>query len=81
MLPVHLFSQCKGSNVTPTIIVIISPVPSNGIYMYIRATTEAHTDIVDALLSINGADTVASKIMITSLKVVAMSCMHPVNIK
>ena len=26
----------------------------------IRATTEAHTDIADVLLSINGADTVAS---------------------
>ena len=26
----------------------------------IRATTKAHTDIVDVLLSINGADTVAS---------------------
>ena len=26
----------------------------------IRATTEAHTDIADVLLSINGADTMAS---------------------
>ena len=28
--------------------------------VYIRATTEALTDIADVLLSINGADTVAS---------------------
>ena len=56
MLVIHLFSQCKGSNATPT---IRSFVQYQAI-VDIRATTEAQTDIADVLLSMNGADTVVS---------------------
>ena len=40
--------------------------------VYIRATTEAHIDIVDVLLSIDGADTVASLRDIDKLTVLKM---------
>ena len=53
---INFFSQCKGIN-APT---IMSSLVQYQAMVYIRATTEAHTDIVDVLLSINDADTVAS---------------------
>ena len=40
--------------------------------VYIRATTEAHTDIVNVLLSINDTDTVASLYDIGKLTVIKM---------
>ena len=54
MLVIHFFSQCKGtcSNATPLV--------QYQAMVDIRATTEAHNDIADVLLSINGAYTVAS---------------------
>ena len=57
MLVIHLFSQCKGSNATPT---IMSSLVQYQAMVDIRATTEAHTDIAEVLLSMNGAYNVAS---------------------
>ena len=57
LLVIHCFSQCKGSNVTPR---IMSSLVQYHTMVDIRTTTEAHTYIADVLLSINGADTVAS---------------------
>ena len=53
----HFFSQCKGGNATPT---IMSSLVQYQAMVDIRATTAAHTDIADVLMSMNGADTVAS---------------------
>ena len=50
-------SQCKGSNAIPTI--MSSPVQDQAV-VDIRATTEAHTDIADVLLSMKGVDIMAS---------------------
>ena len=60
VLVIHFFSQCKGINVQYQAMVDI------------RATTEAHTDIVNVLLSINDTDTVASLYDIGKLTVIKM---------
>ena len=57
VLVIHFCSQCKGSDATPT---IMSSLVQYQAMVDIRATTEVHTDIADVLLSISGADTVAS---------------------